>query len=483
MYDVDELLVGIQNNERKSLARAITLIESKLPAHNNLANELLCKILAYRAAHPHVQRDYKQWKIDEEYLKSKQVLTFDETQQQNLDYPNLKHRHRALPEILKYRKGKPRGPLRIGVSGTPGVGKSTFLEHFGMHLIEKYGLKVAVLSIDPSSLITGGSLLGDKTRMQRLALDPNAYIRPSPSKGILGGIATNTSEVITLCEHAGYDIVFVETVGVGQSEHHVVQVCDMLLNLMNVSGGDELQGIKKGMMEVVDIVAITKADGDLYNAACRTKADYSTAMQMYTTRSYSYGWTPKVLLSSIKEDKERYMDSIWGAILQYEHCLLQPISNLSANTLSSLNFVVDRAPAIEHAEHAHQQGLSQKNRNMLETSVDVITMKAKGASTSASSADESSNGSSSDGEDGVKSHDRTLLDVKRANQRVQWMWSQISQTMMGQFQEFVKNDKDSLPSIQLDLISDMVTPRIAAKQSFDAYIKHTIDVAMKKQVD
>lgn len=465
IYDVDELMSGIAKAERRSLARAITLIESTHSDHNELANQLLCKILEYRADNPPQQRSLKQWEIDNEYLMSKRIPTYEETEKQNAEYPDLQHRHRALPAILKHSNGKPKGPLRIGVSGTPGVGKSTFLEHFGMHLIDKYGLKVAVLSIDPSSLITGGSLLGDKTRMQRLALHDNAYIRPSPSKGILGGIAQNTAEVITLCEHAQYDVIFVETVGVGQSEVHVSQVTDMLLMLMNISGGDELQGIKKGMMEMCDIMVVTKADGDLYNAACRTKADYSVAMQMYTTRSHSYGWQPKVLLSSIKEDKERYLDAVWGTVLDYEHCLLQPISKLSESTLKGLQFIVDRGPSIQHNHHVYDSANLRSEGAVLNPSVNIVDLKRK-------------NGDNEDG-DGSEGRvdERTLLDVKRANQRVQWMWSQINQTIMGKFKDYVAQDERDLPQIQLNLIRDRVTPRIAAKQSFEAYIDYSVQQA------
>ena len=452
-YDLDQLMTGISKNDRRQLARAITLIESTKSEHNDLANTLLRRILEYRVDNPAPRRSLAQWQSDDEFLKSKQIPTFDEAEAQNKAYPNLQHRHKPMPAILEHSKGLPRGPLRIGVSGTPGVGKSTFLEHFGMHLIEKYGLRVAVLSVDPSSLITGGSILGDKTRMQRLSLEDNAYIRPTPSKGILGGIAQNTAEVITLLEHANYDIIFVETVGVGQSEVHVSQVTDMLLMLMNVSGGDELQGIKKGMMEMCDIMVVTKADGDLYNAAARTKADYSTALQMYTRSAASFGWSPRVLLSSIKEDKERYMDSIWGTILDYEHCLLQPISNLSPQTLDRLHFLVDRAPPIQHNHHANDSGQLFSETVAPVSSISTVTT------------------NNSDNQE------QTLLEVKRANQRVQWMWSQINQTIMAQFKDFVVTDKDRLPAIQMRLIQDRVTPRIAAKESFDAYIQHSIEQA------
>jgi pantothenate kinase len=164
MYDIDQLMDGIEKNDRRSLAKAITLVESTKPEHTELANQLLCKILDHRANHPKQQRNLQEWLLDDEYIKSKQIPTYDDVQKQNEFYPKLLHRHKPIPAILQrvneLRNGKPSGPLIIGVSGTPGVGKSTFLEHFGMHLIDKYNLKIAVLSIDPSSLITGGSILG-----------------------------------------------------------------------------------------------------------------------------------------------------------------------------------------------------------------------------------------------------------------------------------------------------------------------------------
>lgn len=186
------------------------------------------------------------------------------------------------------------GALRIGITGVPGVGKSTFIEALGMHVIER-GHKVAVLAVDPSSSITGGSILGDKTRMQYLALQENAFIRPSPTGGTLGGVARRTREVMLLCEAAGYDVVIVETVGVGQSETQVADMVDMFTLLLLPGSGDELQGIKRGIVELADLMIVNKADGDLLPQAKRVKADYTAALRMVTPAS---AWRPRVELCS-----------------------------------------------------------------------------------------------------------------------------------------------------------------------------------------
>ena len=214
----DDLAKGIAAGERRALARGITLVESGRDDHRAQATELLA----------------------------------------------------ALP--------KGREALRIGLSGTPGVGKSTFIESFGMMLIRR-GLKVAVLAIDPSSSRSGGSILGDKTRMDLLSRERDAFIRPSPSQTHLGGVARRTREAVTLCEAAGFDVVLIETVGVGQSETVVAEMSDVFLLLLAPAGGDELQGVKRGIMEMADIIVINKADGDLKPAASRTCADYAGALE------------------------------------------------------------------------------------------------------------------------------------------------------------------------------------------------------------
>ncbi|HKM65026.1 MAG TPA: methylmalonyl Co-A mutase-associated GTPase MeaB [Acidisphaera sp.] len=217
---VDEYATGILAGDRVVLARAITLIESVRPDHQAMARELVQRVL------PHAGKS-----------------------------------------------------IRLGITGAPGVGKSAFIDAFGV-LLTGHLHRVAVLSIDPSSAKSGGSLLGDKTRMARLSVDPAAFIRPSPSGLVLGGIARQTRETMMLCEAAGFDIVLIETVGVGQSEVTVADMTDFLLVLLTSGGGDELQGIKRGLLELADLLAITKADGDNVIAARQAAAKYAYAMHI-----------------------------------------------------------------------------------------------------------------------------------------------------------------------------------------------------------
>jgi LAO/AO transport system kinase len=225
--------------------------------------------------------------------------------------------HRAeaerLLEMLLPHTGK---SIRIGISGVPGVGKSTFIEAFGLQLIrEKH--KVAVLAIDPSSRRGGGSILGDKTRMAELGASPEAFIRPSPSGGSLGGVARRTREALLACEAAGFDVVLVETVGVGQSETAVADMTDMFLLLLQPGGGDDLQGIKKGIMEIADLLVVNKSDGNLKAAAKRTAHDYQAALRLM--RQNSPNWTPEVLQCSSLQGTG--IPEIWQAIGRYREKL------------------------------------------------------------------------------------------------------------------------------------------------------------------
>ena len=230
------LLAGLQNGSRAALGQAITLIESSKPADQLIAQQLL----------------------------------------------------RALPKPAQLAK-------RIGITGVPGVGKSTFIENFGLQLVAQ-GHKVAVLAIDPSSSRTGGSILGDKTRMERLSQEINVFIRPSAAGRTLGGVAKNTREAIALCEAAGYDIILVETVGVGQSETLVHGMVDFFLLLMLAGAGDELQGIKRGIMELADTIVINKADGQNEAAAKAARAEYAGALHVFSQRPDN--WQPRVLCAS-----------------------------------------------------------------------------------------------------------------------------------------------------------------------------------------
>jgi len=246
--DLDALLSG----NRRALAKAITLVESKLPRHREEAQLVL---------------------------------------------------EQALPHSGK--------SIRIGITGVPGVGKSTFIESFGLYLIEQ-GKRVAVLAVDPSSPIAGGSILGDKTRMEELSRRDEAYIRPSPAEGALGGVAQKTRETMLLCEAAGYDVILVETVGVGQSEYQVAGMVDFFLVLMLPGGGDELQGIKKGIMELADALVINKADGESENLAVLTQRQYTSAMNLLRHTSF---WTPRVMTCSAINSIN--IDAVWGMVIDY----------------------------------------------------------------------------------------------------------------------------------------------------------------------
>ncbi|OZA02128.1 MAG: methylmalonyl Co-A mutase-associated GTPase MeaB, partial [Rhodobacterales bacterium 17-64-5] len=219
------------------------------------------------------------------------------------------HRTEALALIAAL--GQDRQALRLGLSGTPGVGKSSFIESFGLMLTAQ-GLRVAVLAVDPSSARTGGSILGDKTRMERLSRDPLAFIRPSPSRSELGGVARRTREAVALCEAAGFDVILIETVGVGQSETVVAQLCDVFLLLLAPAGGDELQGVKRGIMEMADLLLINKADGALLSTATRTLAEYAGALRLLRHRPQDPEGYPAALTVSALEN--RGLAEAWAAI-------------------------------------------------------------------------------------------------------------------------------------------------------------------------
>ncbi len=215
----------------------------------------------------------------------------------------------ALVERLLPHTGR---SVRIGISGAPGVGKSTFIEAFGKALTAK-GKRVAVLAVDPSSGRSGGSILGDKTRMPELARDPHAFIRPSPSGGTLGGVARRTRETMLAAEAAGFDVVLVETVGVGQSETAVADMVDLFMLLLAPGGGDELQGIKRGIVELADILVINKADGDLRAAARRAASNYKMALTL--VRGRSAHWQPRVMLASALAGEG--IEEVWQAVLAH----------------------------------------------------------------------------------------------------------------------------------------------------------------------
>jgi len=253
LLTVEEYVAGVRSGDRSILARAITLIESNAPAHMALAQEVLRELLPYTG-----------------------------------------------------------GSLRVGITGVPGVGKSTFIEALGTMLCER-GRRVAVLAVDPSSSISRGSILGDKTRMERLARHPHAYIRPSPTGGSLGGVARKSRETLLVCEAAGFDIILVETVGVGQSEIAVRGMVDFFLLLMLAGAGDELQGIKKGIIELADALLITKADGDNRTRALAAQAEYTHALRYLTPATE--GWRPRAYICSAQTGEG--IAEIWGEIERF----------------------------------------------------------------------------------------------------------------------------------------------------------------------
>jgi LAO/AO transport system kinase len=217
----------------------------------------------------------------------------------------------ALLDALLPQAG---GARRVAITGVPGVGKSTLIDTLGLHLLHERGERVAVLSIDPSSPISGGSLLGDKTRMARLAIEERAFVRPSPARGHLGGVAPRTREAILLCEAAGFDTVIVETVGVGQSEIAVKAMTDTFVLLLLAGAGDELQGLKRGIVEMADILAITKADGDNREAAARARGAYAEALHLFPAAEA--GWTPSVLTTSALENEG--IADLWEQVLAHQ---------------------------------------------------------------------------------------------------------------------------------------------------------------------
>lgn len=256
--NLQEYTNGILQGDRVVLAKAITLVESQLPSDRILADQLIEQVI------PHTGNS-----------------------------------------------------IRIGITGTPGVGKSTFIEAFGKQIIDKHKKKIAILTVDPSSPLTKGSILGDKTRMEELSKNSMAFIRPSSSGEAVGGVTHRTREAIHLCEAAGFDVIIVETVGVGQSEIAVKKSVDFFLLLILAGAGDELQGIKKGIMEMADAIAITKADGENVKKATEAQAEYQHALHL--VRSDDSGWAPKVLTCSAIQHTG--IDSIWDTIMEFQHSL------------------------------------------------------------------------------------------------------------------------------------------------------------------
>lgn len=273
--DAEFYIDGVLKKKRAMIAKSITLIESALPAHQKLAQNIIDGLLPYAG-----------------------------------------------------------NAIRIGISGVPGVGKSTFIESFGMMLIDE-GHRVAVLAVDPSSSRSGGSIMGDKTRMEKLALQPNAFIRPSPTSGTLGGVAKKTRESMIICEAAGHDVILVETVGVGQSETAVASMVDFFLVLMLAGAGDELQGIKKGILELADAIVINKADGNNIERAKEARAEYESALNLMESKSAV--WSVPVLTCSALTLYG--LEEIWKAILDHRQKLTEAGELAEKRRLQAIDWV------------------------------------------------------------------------------------------------------------------------------------------------
>jgi GTPase len=264
---MNELARQVIEGDRRALARAITLVESTRADHRADAETLLAEVLSHAGT-----------------------------------------------------------SIRVGISGAPGAGKSTFIEALGGHLVAD-GHRVAVLAVDPSSTRSGGSILGDKTRMEQLTRSPHAFVRPSPTGGTLGGVARRTREAMLLCESAGFDVVLVETVGVGQSEVKVAAMVDLFLVLVAPGGGDELQGLKRGIMELADLVVVNKADGDLAATAAHTAADYAAALHLVRPRIPA--WTARVLTCSALLGQG--IPEVWTAVEDFRTAVAGALVGLRAD--------------------------------------------------------------------------------------------------------------------------------------------------------
>ncbi len=263
---MSELAQQVVDGDRRALARAITLVESTRADHRAEAEALLAEVLPHSG-----------------------------------------------------------GAVRVGISGAPGAGKSTFIEALGSYLVA-HDHRVAVLAVDPSSTRSGGSILGDKTRMEQLTRSPLAFVRPSPTSGTLGGVARRTREAMLLCEAAGFDVVLVETVGVGQSEVKVAAMVDLFLVLVAPGGGDELQGIKRGIMELADLVVVNKADGELASVAAHTAADYAAALHLVRPRLP--GWTARVLTCSALTGTG--IPEVWDTVTEFRAAIAESLPGLRA---------------------------------------------------------------------------------------------------------------------------------------------------------
>lgn len=324
---VDDYVAGIRNRDRAVLGRALTLVESRRAADRELAAELLSRLLPLAGS-----------------------------------------------------------ATRVGISGVPGVGKSSFIEALGCRLLEA-GQRVAVLAVDPSSAVTGGSILGDKTRMERLATAADAFIRPSPAGGSLGGVARTTREMITVCEAAGFDVVLVETVGVGQSETMVAEMVDTFLVLMLAGAGDELQGIKRGILELADVIAINKADGPNLERTRRARAELERALQILRPAGAAV-WTVRVLTCSAFDGSG--LADVWQAISDHRRFLTdsdqlegrrrrQRVAWMWAAVDDALQLAVRDHPAVADRMPSLELAVERGERTAADAAAEILELFNRGA--------------------------------------------------------------------------------------------------------
>ena len=413
------LAEGILARDRRALSKAVTLVESQLPAHNEQARLLIDHVLEMRRSRDRGPGE-RGSSPDDAPSGGDSGAAGSGIRPLDADLPPT-----HLPSF------------RLGIAGPPGAGKSTFIEALGMGLTSA-GHRVAVIAIDPSSSRTGGSILGDKTRMTLLSRDPNAFVRPSATWGTLGGLAQHTNDVVLLCESSGYDIVLVETVGLGQSEVAVDDAVDMCMLLLPPAAGDDLQGVKKGIMEIADLVVINKADGELATPARHAAASVRQALQL--SRPKTPLWKARVAMSSALTDPEGVM-GVWDIVREYRNVMESADANVAAAApaVGKYGGYQDPQPGdpdwcpsmAEDHSLARESGTSQVDQ--LQTNGGVFFESA--------------------------------LARRRASQNRQWMIRQFQDTVL----RALEND-DSLREVEAELeeqlLAGHITPRAAAARLF-----------------
>ena len=416
------LAAGILDGNRRALSKAVTLVESQLPAHNEQARMLIDHVLELRR-----QRDAGALKSPETAPAAFMSGDAGVGAERPLD-AGLPPTH--LPSF------------RLGIAGPPGAGKSTFIEALGMGLTAA-GHRVAVIAIDPSSSRTGGSILGDKTRMTMLSRNPNAFVRPAATWGTLGGLAQHTNDVVLLCESSGYDIVLVETVGLGQSEVAVDDAVDMCMLLLPPAAGDDLQGVKKGIMEIADLVVINKADGELATPARHAAASVRQALQL--SRPKTPLWKAQVAMASALTNPEGVMD-VWELVREYRIVMERADANgtagLGALKVSKYGGYQDPQPGdADWCPSMAQDYAGDDAANARMTLADSVSSDILFES---------------------------ALARRRARQNRQWMIRQFQDTVLRALQEDVELQKVEA-ELEEQLLAGHVTPRAADAKLFGKF--------------